>query len=61
MLLPTYFVLMVATNKRVCRKCTGMCSCYALRIDTCAGTTGDYAMRKRLCVQVFIFNAYIAT
>ena len=37
------FVLMVARNKIICCKCTGMCSCYALRVNMCAGTTGNYA------------------
>ena len=30
-----------------------------MTVHTCAETTGDCAMRKLLCVQVFIFSAYI--
>ena len=56
---------MVATNKKVCRKCTGMCSCYALATYPAIRVEEqlDYAiklyMRKHLCVQVFIFSNYI--
>ena len=54
------FVLMVAMNKRVCRKCTGTCSCFALRMyQYLCRNNWQLLCITTYCVQVFIFSADI--